>query len=547
MTRRKSLWKKIATVLLGLLLVFAILEVGLRVGGFIMLSVQEYGNLQSIKQNGEFRIMCLGESTTQNEYPPYLEEILNKHDLGVKISVIDKGLANTNTVAIMRGLEANLDRYQPDVVVTMMGCNDWMTMYYQEIPEANSWAFKHCRVYRFGRLLYMNFFKRLKKEDVYSEKKEMRKTEAPFVKRGERYEIGKLSGEPQKLGPETSPALVQSGWIYSNQGKFAEAEKAFRQALELKPENNFAYEGLGCLYREQSKYPEAEDMLKKAIELNPQSDSAYTGLGWLYRDQGRYVESESMLHKAVGLNPQNGSAYAELGRLYNCQQRYPEAERALKEAIKINPKQGPAYEVLGVVYRDQRKFVEAEQILNKAVEHNPDYEPAYVGLGHVYKMQQKLAEAEKTFRRAVEINPRNVVAQGGLATVYSEMGNDELSEVHADKLRSLREESYNPVTVDNYRKLKKILAKRKVLLVCAQYPMRGIQPLKNIFPGEDVILVDNEKIFKDAVKREGYDEYFRDIFGGDFGHCTVKGNRLLAENIADVIVREIFGQRDPGR
>jgi len=30
------------------------------------------------------------------------------------------------------------------------------------------------------------------------------------------------------------------------------------------------------------------------------------------------------------------------------------------------------------------------------------------------------------------------------------------------------------------------------------------------------------------------------MFGGDFGHCTPKGNRLLATNIADVILKEVF-------
>jgi hypothetical protein len=30
------------------------------------------------------------------------------------------------------------------------------------------------------------------------------------------------------------------------------------------------------------------------------------------------------------------------------------------------------------------------------------------------------------------------------------------------------------------------------------------------------------------------------MFGGDFGHCTDRGNRLLAENIADTIVKEAF-------
>jgi hypothetical protein len=32
------------------------------------------------------------------------------------------------------------------------------------------------------------------------------------------------------------------------------------------------------------------------------------------------------------------------------------------------------------------------------------------------------------------------------------------------------------------------------------------------------------------------------MFGGDFGHCSRNGNRLLAKNIADVILKEVFGK-----
>jgi hypothetical protein len=57
---------------------------------------------------------------------------------------------------------------------------------------------------------------------------------------------------------------------------------------------------------------------------------------------------------------------------------------------------------------------------------------------------------------------------------------------------------------------------------------------------KDIIFVDNEKIFKDALKEESPKEYFTDMFAGDFGHCTPKGNRLLAQNIADAILKEYF-------
>ena len=73
--------------------------------------------------------------------------------------------------------------------------------------------------------------------------------------------------------------------------------------------------------------------------------------------------------------------------------------------------------------------------------------------------------------------------------------------------------------------------------------MRSIAPLKKIFKeDENIIFVDNERLFKDAVRKDGYNAYFQDMFGGDFGHCTQKGNRLLAQNIANVILKEIFGK-----
>ncbi len=71
--------------------------------------------------------------------------------------------------------------------------------------------------------------------------------------------------------------------------------------------------------------------------------------------------------------------------------------------------------------------------------------------------------------------------------------------------------------------------------------MRSLDNLKRIFPdNDDIVFVDNEKIFKKAVRIDGYNKYFEDVFAGDFGHCTRRGNRLLAENIADIILSEVF-------
>ena len=110
-----------------------------------------------------------------------------------------------------------------------------------------------------------------------------------------------------------------------------------------------------------------------------------------------------------------------------------------------------------------------------------------------------------------------------------------------NKANKLILQYYDPTLCYNYRKLNDIVTKRRVKLLCVQYPMRSMEPLKRIFQDKnDIIFVDNEKVFKEAVKRDGYTEYFDDMFGGDFGHCTARGNHLLAENIAKAILKEYF-------
>ena len=94
------------------------------------------------------------------------------------------------------------------------------------------------------------------------------------------------------------------------------------------------------------------------------------------------------------------------------------------------------------------------------------------------------------------------------------------------------------VTRNNYRKLKRIVLGKDVKLVCVQYPLRLVEGLKLMFDSaQGVVFVDNKEVFKEALKNGSYEDYFEDRFAGDFGHCTGKGNYILAENVAKSILK----------
>jgi len=86
-----SIKQKINLILFGILLSLIILEGGLRFGGWIYQCVKNYDRVVRTSNADEVRILCIGESTTEGEWPPFLESILNKKDNGMNVRVIDKG------------------------------------------------------------------------------------------------------------------------------------------------------------------------------------------------------------------------------------------------------------------------------------------------------------------------------------------------------------------------------------------------------------------------------------------------------------------------
>ena len=86
---KKTLLKqKITLVVFSLFIFIILLEAGLRIGGFVFLSLQEYRNKISIRQKGAYRIMCLGESTTAGQWPKPLEDFLNENGYQIEEGVI---------------------------------------------------------------------------------------------------------------------------------------------------------------------------------------------------------------------------------------------------------------------------------------------------------------------------------------------------------------------------------------------------------------------------------------------------------------------------
>ncbi len=475
---KTPLLQKVALIGLGIFLCLFFIELLLRLVGGLFLLRQENRNLQSLKKKGEYRILCLGESTTALggtiSYPEQLESILNESGLGIKFSVINKGIPGTSTKFILEQVEKYLNKYHPDMVITMMGINDYdhgysmINMDTRGISDENSFigGLRIVKMTEFvaGRL--SAFVSSIKNKKRVNEKKSV----------FDQYDVSdnrRNKSQNCRQYSVTVQRYMKLAGAYVSRGKHREAEAAYRKLIKLEPNNYDFYLNLGWILLTQEKFEQAEQAQLKAIDIDPDADAAYNAAGFLYLNQSNYAQAERMFKKAIAINPANHKSYVDLGQCYILQGQY-------QQAIEV----------------------------------------------------YKLGIAEDL---------RNDRAYGGLAVIYNILGDSQKASSYFDKADKAREAFFLPATVASYRKLAGILENRSTKFLCMQYPMRSVLPLKiilNDYP--DVIFVDNERIFKSAVEKEGCKNYFCDLFAGDFGHCTEKGNKLIAGNAAKVIFKEMF-------
>ncbi len=431
----------------------------------------------SLRQKDAYRIMCVGESTTglggAYSYPSQLERILNGRNFAIKFSVINAASSNTST--ILYELEENLNRYKPDMVITMMGINDGVPHMLYEVESIQSQRkapfYKTSRLYRFGRFMRLRIGAKAKEmgrhiKNVFLQKKEFIQAVVP-----------------------------------------APSEETIKRCIKSNPENDQTYIALGIFYSAQNDFAEAVDLYKKAIKINPENYRPYLALGIIYEQQADYSKSEEFYKKSIELKPADdkGMAHCNLARCYLKQGKYDLAEESAKKTIALNPENHSAWVQLWESYRSRKEYNKEEQ----------------------------------SIRKFMELTPQKGLGYQNLISLYLERG-------CAEEAKDLMSKCYFSVTIPNYIKLKDILDARGIKLVCVQYPMRKLEPLENIFKGEkqtdNIIFVDNQRVFEEAVEREGYDKIFTDNFGTIFGHCTRKGNGILAENIANTILKEAFGR-----
>jgi tetratricopeptide (TPR) repeat protein len=331
-----------------------------------------------------------------------------------------------------------------------------------------------------------------------------------LLKSGQIASAEKLLQVVTSIAPSLYDVHLLRAECYKAQEKYDEALVILQKMLDEEPRERTFLKLHETLYLQERK-EEAIAVLTEGISIFPASLLLYAALGEAYLEYGEIEKAQEIFHVALSLEPENKEILRTLAI------NFPEGALG-KTALEyfserydpqgtLQPEQELKDLILGDVFLARKEFISAERAYQEALFRPVDIDSTYAGLSMSYLRQEKIEEAEHYF----------------------------------SLLNEYREKNHPKNVAFNYRDLARMLAERGIPLVAVQYPMRTVSQLKNMLQGfDDVIFVDNEMLFKERVYDEGYEIYFQDTFANDFGHCTQKGNKLLAKNIADVILREVF-------
>ena len=138
---------------------------------------------------------------------------------------------------------------------------------------------------------------------------------------------------------------------YLDQLQYADAMRAFREALKLRPDYADGWINIALTNLEWEKYAEAREPLMKALELSPGSARALYYMGLVERRSGNCDAEVNDFEQVVAQYPDARDARRELGITYYQTHRYAEARIQFEALQRIDPDDLAAHYNLAVIYR----------------------------------------------------------------------------------------------------------------------------------------------------------------------------------------------------
>jgi tetratricopeptide (TPR) repeat protein len=168
------------------------------------------------------------------------------------------------------------------------------------------------------------------------------KTAFDMEKRSEH--LARSGWDALTAGTRMHAALREADQL-AKEGKTAEAEKKYMDALSLDMKNPKLYERLGNMYLRAKSYAEARETLRFASRLSPNDASVVASLGEIAMAQGEYADAITYFTHAAEIRPRSPKYLNFLIQACIAGKNRALAGEALRRLAEVNPENAKLQEL----------------------------------------------------------------------------------------------------------------------------------------------------------------------------------------------------------
>jgi tetratricopeptide (TPR) repeat protein len=240
-------------------------------------------------------------------------------------------------------------------------------------------------------------------------------------------------------GGQTS-VTMRSGKVYYHQNKdYPKAEEWFKKAVAEDPSNWEAYFYLAMSQAQQGKYAEAgkafdtayglapDDKTKEVVTGNQQGFFAeHFKAGLSAKDTNNLAEAAKEFEMAVAVDPKESSGYINLAYCYREMGNKEKALEVMQRSVEIDSSSVYAWSNLGAAYRDLKDNDRAAEAFQKVVDLAPtDPEVkfgALASLGDIMFDRKEYNKALEYYTSAAEITTEDAALQYQIGAAHYQLG-----------------------------------------------------------------------------------------------------------------------------
>ncbi len=208
-----------------------------------------------------------------------------------------------------------------------------------------------------------------------------------------------------------SEHILEQAALAHEEGRLADAEKAYLAILSKEPDSGSVLNALGTVFLDQGQPDKARKYFRKAANLKPSSLSACYNLGRLKQMEGDDKGAIKIYRTIVKQEPRFGLAWNNMGVAYREIGEPEEAISCFRRAVAFAPDMAEAWNNLGVAQDEFQMTENASKSYQKAIEIQPDYTSAHLNLGLSLHKLKRFKEAEEHYNKALAIKPDDETAQ----------------------------------------------------------------------------------------------------------------------------------------